>query len=164
MVLDRIENKEYVIMNNSSVGGGPVLRIPKTRGYYVHEGMMMQAIKIGNEYKLEGPNGEGWTLVNELYRNMKPNTWYLLPNAYSITLTSKQTYSMTVQQVYIQNIKIDLNNAQQISNRVTSSLFLEKCNKEAEFRRRDEKVADWISSETETGIDERGAMQIDFVC
>ena len=40
----------------------------------------------GGEFKLNGPNGEFWRLVNEDFGNMKPETWYLLPQAYSITL------------------------------------------------------------------------------
>ena len=93
MVLDRIENPtdynnaEYVIHNTSFGHGGPVLKIPKTRAYYVNEQMMLNNRNVYNEYKFYGPEpGHFMWLVNEQFGNMLPNTWYLLPQAYSITL------------------------------------------------------------------------------
>ena len=95
MVLDRIENEadydnaEYVIHNTSFGHGGPVLKIPKTRAYYVNEQMMLANRNGYNEYKFYGPQpGDFMWLVNERFGNMQPNTWYLLPQAYSITLVS----------------------------------------------------------------------------
>ena len=91
MVLDRIENEadynnaEYVIHNTSFGHGGPVLKIPKTRAYYVDE-FVMQSNRVGNEFKYYGQNGDFMWLVNERFGNMQPETWYLLPTAYSIIL------------------------------------------------------------------------------
>ena len=80
-------NAKYVIHNTSFEHGGSALKIPKTRAYYVNESMM-QANQTGpNEFKFYGPNpGDFIWLVNERVGNMQPNTWYLLPTAYSITL------------------------------------------------------------------------------
>ena len=92
MVLDRIEhendcfNAEYVIQNTSFAEDGPVLRIPKTRAYYVKESMMHANQTGPNEFKYYGQNGDFMWLVNERFGNMQPETWYLLPQAYSIKL------------------------------------------------------------------------------
>jgi hypothetical protein len=102
MVLDRVDDStnEYVIHNTSFNEGGPVLRISKKNGYYGCD----QNAKMNNfgQYKLFGQNGEEWSLVHEIAGNMKPKTWYLLPQAYSIILTPEQTQpsvSPPVQQV-----------------------------------------------------------------
>jgi hypothetical protein len=94
MVLDRIDNEfdynnaEYVIHNTSFAEGGPVLKIPTTRAYYVNESIMRNNKTGQNEFKFYGPNpGDFMWLVNERVGNtMQPKTWYLLPQAYSITL------------------------------------------------------------------------------
>ena len=92
MVLDRIDNPtdydkaEYILHNTSFAQGGPLLKIPKTRAYYVNEFMMQNNQTGRNEFKFYGQNGEFMWLVNEKFRNMQPKTWYLLPQAYSITL------------------------------------------------------------------------------
>ena len=92
MVIDSIENEfdynnaEYVIHNTSFGEDGPDLTIPKIRPYYVNESVM-RANKYGqNEFKYYDQNGVFMWLVNEQFGNMQPNTWYLLPTAYSITL------------------------------------------------------------------------------
>ena len=95
MVLDRVDDStnEYVIQNTSFAEGGPVLRIPKKNAYYTSNPNMMNLNDAG-QYKLNGQNGEEWSLVNENVRNtMKPKTWYLLPQAYEITLVPKKTFS-----------------------------------------------------------------------
>ena len=89
MVLDRVDDltDEYVIQNSNFHHGGPVLRIPKTREYYVNEHVMLKNKYGPGEFKFYGQEGEFMWLVNENFKNtMKPNTWYLLPQAYSITL------------------------------------------------------------------------------
>jgi hypothetical protein len=99
MVLDSIENEadynkaKYVIHNTSFGKDGPDLKIPKTRAYYVNESIMRANQTGQNEFKLYGPNlGDFMWLVNERVGNtMQPNTWYLLPQAYSIILTPEQT-------------------------------------------------------------------------
>jgi hypothetical protein len=98
MVLDRTENEadynnsKYVIHNTSFAAGGPVLKIPKTRAYYVNESMMRNNETGPNEFKFYGPNpGDFMWLINERFGNMQPSTWYLLPTAYSITLVPEPT-------------------------------------------------------------------------
>ena len=88
MVLDRVDDStnEYVIHNTSFAEGGAVLRIAKNNAYYAYDQRMMN-LNAAGEFKLNGQNGEEWSLVNEFVQNtMKPKTWYLLPQAYSITL------------------------------------------------------------------------------
>ena len=88
MVLDRVDDStnEYVIHNTSFAEGGAVLRIAKKNAYYTYDPRMM-ILNAAGEFKLNGQNGEEWSLVNEFVQNtMKPKTWYLLPQAYSITL------------------------------------------------------------------------------
>jgi len=104
MVLDRIDNEtdndkaEYILHNTSFEQGGPVLKIPKTRAYYVNEYMMRNNETSPGEFKYYGnkyfPNNTDFMwLVNEKFANtklpqntMQYETWYLLPQAYSITL------------------------------------------------------------------------------
>jgi hypothetical protein len=102
MTLDRIDNPddyynaEYVLANTSIDYGEPVIRIPKTRPYYCRSEAFMYENETGsNEYKYYGKNANGeangdfmW-LVNYEIGNMEPDTWYLLPQAYSITLTQE---------------------------------------------------------------------------
>jgi hypothetical protein len=88
MVLFRVDTStnEYVIKNTSFAEGGSVLRIAKKNPYYTSKLNLMQNNAAG-EFKHSGQNGEEWSLVNEFVGNtMKPKTWYLLPQAYSITL------------------------------------------------------------------------------
>ena len=89
MVLDRVDDftDEYVIQNTSFQHGGAVLRIPKTREYYASEDDMLQKDNGSGEFRFSGNNGEFMRLVNEDFGDtMKQNTWYLLPQAYSLTL------------------------------------------------------------------------------
>jgi hypothetical protein len=102
MVVDRVDvsTNEYVIHNTSFNEGGAVLRIEKRNEYY---GCDQNAVMNNfGQYKLFGQNGEEWSLVHEIAGNMKPKTWYLLPQAYSIILTPEQiqpSVSPPVQQV-----------------------------------------------------------------
>ena len=93
MVLDHVDNStdEYVIQNTDFQHGGAVLRIPKTREYYASEDVMLQNRNQYGEFKYYGQNGEFMWLVNEDFGNTtKQNSWYLLPQAYSLTLIPKQ--------------------------------------------------------------------------
>ena len=90
MVLDRVDDytDEYIIQNTDFHHGGAVLRIPKTREYYAKEDVMLQNDNGSGEFRFSGNNGEFMRLANEDFGDtMKKNTWYLLPQAYSITLT-----------------------------------------------------------------------------
>jgi len=82
MVLDRVDEStdEYVVQNTDFDLDVPVLRIPKTRAYYVTGDVMLK-----NSF---GPGEYDPGHVNERFGNtMQPKTWYLLPQAYSIILT-----------------------------------------------------------------------------
>ena len=102
MVLDRVDDStnEYVIQNTSFNEGGPVLRISTKNEYY---GCDQNAVMNNfGQFKLFGQNGEEWSLVHEIAGNMKPKTWYLLPQAFSIILTPEEaqpSVSPPVQQV-----------------------------------------------------------------
>jgi Cu2+-containing amine oxidase len=119
MVLDRVDDStnEYVIHNTSFNEGGPVLRIPKKNAYYISNPNMMN-LNAAGQYKLKGQNGEEWTLVNENVKNtMKPKTWYLLPQAYLLTLVPEQT---AVVQVKIFFVCIDFKTVKQMQKLSTS--------------------------------------------
>ena len=90
MVLDRIDDvaDEYVIQNTLISEGGSVLRISKSNAYYANENLMLRNNPAPGEFKYYGRNGEFMWLVNERFANtMQPNKWYLLPQAYSLTLS-----------------------------------------------------------------------------
>jgi hypothetical protein len=120
MMLDRVDDNtdEYVIQNSSIEHGGAVIRIPKTREYYVNQNMMLSNNSAPGDFKFYGPQGEFMWLVNEdfgineTHRPMKQNTWYLLPQAYSMTLIPDKTDLATSQQVYISTNDSDLTEVQ----------------------------------------------------
>ena len=94
MVLDRVDDStdEYVVQNTSFDIGGAVLRIPKSRAYYVTGDVMLKNSYGPGEYKFNGKKGEFMWLANERFGNtMQPNIWYLLPQAWSITLVPEET-------------------------------------------------------------------------
>jgi len=122
MGLDRVYDftNDYVVHNTSFDEGGPVLKIPKKNAYYTTNPNMMN-LNAAGQYKLNGQNGEEWTLVNENVGNtMKPKTWYLLPQAYSLTLVPEQTASSAVVQVKIFFVCIDSKTVKQMQTLSTS--------------------------------------------
>ena len=103
MVLDHIDNPddndkaEYVIANTSFAECGAAIKIPKTRAYYVNEAVMRYNRTGPDEFKFYGPKpGDFMWLVNERFGNMQPNTWYLLPEAFSITLSPDQHQQVNI--------------------------------------------------------------------
>ena len=113
MTLDRIENGEYVLHNTffdddseTNVSNDTavsvlnlktiriirlrilyfktelVIRIRQTKPYYAYDSFISQN---GGTYYNDGKMK--MSLVNEIVGNMNPNTWYLLPQAYSLKLT-----------------------------------------------------------------------------
>ena len=122
MVLDRVDDSTnaYVIHNTSFHDGGPVLRLPTKNAYYTTNPNMMN-LNAAGQYKLKFQSGEEWTLVNENGKNtMKPKTWYLLPQAYSLTLVPEQTASSAVVQVKIFFVVINFKTIKQMQNLSTS--------------------------------------------
>ena len=87
MVVDRIENSEFILQNNLIDHSGTQIRIPLSREFYVSYGMMEDCFNCFEDLVYFGPNNEFLSLVNEEFNNMKEDRWYLLPQAYSITLT-----------------------------------------------------------------------------
>jgi hypothetical protein len=88
MILDRVESDEYILQNTlhsseiESSQNLPLLRIDRQKRYYGNFDMINNSSGIVN-----GPNGEFWLMTNELHHTMNEEEWYLLPEAYSITLT-----------------------------------------------------------------------------
>ena len=86
MVIDRIENSEYILQNTALDHSGSQIRIPLDRPYYAKLEMMYDCYSSFNAYIYKGANNEFLKLANENL-NMKKKVWYLLPQAYSIKLT-----------------------------------------------------------------------------
>ena len=84
MILDRIENRQYILQNTLISHSGTQLRIPLQRQYYASYDFIVNYSSV-----YSGPKGEFLTLVNESIPQTKmvPERWYLLPQAYSIILT-----------------------------------------------------------------------------
>ena len=93
MVLDRIENSEFVLQNTLTDHSGSQIRIPLSRDFYASEEMMEACFNCYNDFVFYGDNNEFLTLANEQFNNMREENWYLLPQAYSITLTPTQEHS-----------------------------------------------------------------------
>ena len=89
MVLDRVENSEFVLQNTLIDHSGSQIRIPLSRDFYASEEMMKDCFNCYNDFVYYGDNNEFLTLANEQFNNMREERWYLLPQAYSITLTPK---------------------------------------------------------------------------
>jgi hypothetical protein len=90
MILDRVENDKYILQNtqhSSELAPSqnlPLLRIDRQNRYYGDFDMMNNSNGVVNR-----PNGEFLLLTNENHPTLNEEEWYLLPEAYSITLTPK---------------------------------------------------------------------------
>ena len=88
MILDRVENDEYILQNtlySSEVASSqnlPLLRIDRQKRYYGNFDKFNNPSGVINR-----PNGEFLLLTNENSNSMMEEEWYLLPEAYSITIT-----------------------------------------------------------------------------
>jgi hypothetical protein len=88
MILDRVENDKYILQNtqhSSELAPSqnlPLLRIDRQNRYYGDFDMANNSSGV-----VKGPNGKFWLLTNENHPTMNEEEWYLLPEAYSITLT-----------------------------------------------------------------------------
>merc|ERR1719468_221976 len=87
MILDRVENDEYIVQNTlhsseiDSTQNRPLLRIDRQKRYYGIFDKLNNSSGIINRR-----NGEFLLLTNE-DSSMNEEEWYLQPEAYSITLT-----------------------------------------------------------------------------
>ncbi|CBY36229.1 unnamed protein product [Oikopleura dioica] len=87
MTLDRIENGEYILQNTQFSDEHPaVIRIEQTRPYFhpSYEFVNNLCIQTQNNIYVEGNIKLRFVNQNRL---MRYNKWYLLPQAYSLTLT-----------------------------------------------------------------------------
>jgi hypothetical protein len=88
MILDRVENDEYVLQNTlistelAPSQNLPILRIDRQKRYYGIFDMFNNSSGV-----ITRPNGDRLLLTNEYCNSMNEEEWYLLPEAYSITLT-----------------------------------------------------------------------------
>ena len=89
MVLDRVENSEFILQNTLIDHSGSQVRIPLSREFYASYEMIEDCYNTYNDYVNHGPNNEIIALINEQF-NMETERWYLLPQAYSITLTKRK--------------------------------------------------------------------------
>ena len=80
MILDRVENDEYVLQNTMLSMDAPVIRVPVNRPYY--KPVNTVRYKNGMIKKIIDDDG-----VNEQIGNMETAEWYLLPDAFSVRLT-----------------------------------------------------------------------------
>ena len=88
MVLDRVEKHEFILQNTKLSMDAPVLRIKTSDPYYV------SVSKLSDQFILNRQDGKlsfnsdniSMDLVNEIYGDMKQQKWYLLPQAYSLSL------------------------------------------------------------------------------
>ncbi|CBY13853.1 unnamed protein product [Oikopleura dioica] len=89
MTLDRIENDEYVLQNSEISVPAQVIKIKKTHPYYapIHDFNYYYNSQTGLSIYNDG--SIKMQLVNELATNMSCETWYLLPQAYSLKLIKK---------------------------------------------------------------------------
>ena len=87
MVLDRVENSEFILQNTLIDHSGCQIRIPCSREFYASYEMMEDCLNQYNDSVYYIDNNEFIALVNEQFNNMKVERWYLIPLAYSITLT-----------------------------------------------------------------------------
>ena len=87
MVLDRVENSEFILQNTLINHSGTQIRIPTSREFYASHEMMEDCYNCFNDFVYNGPNNEFLALVNENFNYMEKERWYLLPQAYSIILT-----------------------------------------------------------------------------
>ncbi|CAG5102079.1 Oidioi.mRNA.OKI2018_I69.chr1.g134.t1.cds [Oikopleura dioica] len=85
MTLDRIENDEYMLQNNDFKEHSPVLRIPLKNPYYAAYEYFCD-IYFKTQCNLYEDDEIKLQIVNDEYGNMDENTWYLLPEAYTLEL------------------------------------------------------------------------------
>jgi len=84
MTLDRVKKRNYVLQNTMMSIDTPLLRIKRENPYYVTDRhISMTSIGFGKpSYNVDGISMD---LVNKDI--METNWWYLLPQAYALTLS-----------------------------------------------------------------------------
>ena len=94
MILDRVENDEYIIQNTlfsneiSSSQNDPLLKISRKKRYFTTpERLAIFYNHNEGDYVWKTPNNEFIYLTSTGEKTMNKEEWYLLPQAYSIILT-----------------------------------------------------------------------------
>ena len=94
MILDRVENDEYILQNTLHLKEIeesqrlPLLRIKRKKHYYVYNQTIANRYdRNQGDYIYRGANNEFMFLTSEGKPTMKKEEWYIFPNAYSIKLT-----------------------------------------------------------------------------
>ena len=94
MILDRVENDEYILQNTlhsseiASSQNDPLLKISRKKRYFTTP-ERLPIIYNHNEgdYVFKTANNESIYVTSTGQPTMKKEEWYLLPQAFSITLT-----------------------------------------------------------------------------
>jgi hypothetical protein len=96
MILDRVENDKYVLQNTlhsselDSSQNLPLLRIDRQKRYFAdYQSMLGHFDRNQGDFIYRGANNEFMLLTSAGEPTMNKEEWYLLPQAYSITLTPK---------------------------------------------------------------------------
>ena len=93
MILDRVENDEYIIQNTlfspdlASSQNLPLLKISRKKRYYAARYVIINFNNNQGDYICNRPNNEFIPLTSDGEPTMNKEEWYLLPQAYSIILT-----------------------------------------------------------------------------
>ena len=107
MTLDRIEKCDYVLQNTMMSIDAPVLRIKLDNPYYVTPESTRNLVgpPLAKRFRIPTPDriyqklsmkqeslimlhdNESMDMVNENFGDMKKEKWYLLPEAYSLSLS-----------------------------------------------------------------------------
>ena len=93
MILDRVENDQYVLQNTlhsaeiEPTQNLPLLRIERQKRYYAETGVFHSCYDQNQRDNIyQGANNEFMLLTTTGHSSMNTEEWYLLPQAYSITL------------------------------------------------------------------------------
>ncbi|CBY20715.1 unnamed protein product [Oikopleura dioica] len=87
MTLDRIEECNYVLQNTMLSIDAPILRIKMDNPYYVTPERIYQKLSLKQESLIMLHDNVSMDMVNENFGEMKKEKCYLLPKAYSLSLS-----------------------------------------------------------------------------
>lgn len=87
MTLDRIEECNYVLQNTMLSIDAPFLRIKMDNPYYVTPERIYQKLSLKQESLIMLHDNVSMDMVNENFGEMKKEKCYLLPKAYSVSLS-----------------------------------------------------------------------------
>ena len=86
--MDKVENGEYILQNTLEPPSDSLVKISLKKRYYVELGMFNSCYdRHSGDFIYRGANNMLMHLTNDKHPSMNPDEWYLLPQAYKITLT-----------------------------------------------------------------------------